>query len=256
MLTQRLLVSIAAFASALLPTSAVAAQAVTGSQPITCGMVVDKSMNLHLSKDLYCPTFGVRVVYPNDDGGTTPDVSVDLRGHTLRGPGRGMGITAFGSGTQKVRVSNGVLKGWEIGLGGDTETRASQLALVGNRYGFFCNGSCTADLTVFSNNDIGINVGGEAHAGVKRSTFVGNGIGASVSWIWTLEVDKSAFLSNGTGVLAETSRPIVKNSAFVKNQTAIRVVVDPDDSDWACADLTHVSFISNKRKVVGPRCVD
>lgn len=70
-----------------------------------------------------------------------------------------------------------------------------------------------------------------------------------------LNVSDSVFLKNKTGVSASTSRPVVKNTAFLKNDTAISLTVEnPESNDWACADLTKVSFVANKKNLVGPRC--
>ena len=57
--------------------------------PITCGMVVIQDAYLYLEKDLDCSTsVGVAVRYDHEHG-VIPQVTVDLRGHTLRGPGDG-----------------------------------------------------------------------------------------------------------------------------------------------------------------------
>ncbi len=256
MLIRRVLLVLGALAMTAPMMVAGSAEAAVPKKAITCGMVVRESIQLYLARDLYCPAFAVRVEQDQEGPGPIPKVTVDLRGHTLRGDGTGRGITAFGyPGQAEVTVKDGVLKNWDIAVGGDTNTQIKGVALIGNKRSFFCNGSCTADLAIFKDNKIGLNVGAEAYARVSRSTFVGNDIGGQVGWIWTLEVDSSLFLQNKTGILANTSRPIVRNTAFVKNGTAIRVDVEsPESNDFACADLANVRFAGNKKNLVGPRC--
>ena len=141
-----------------------------------------KTLNLYLPKDLYCRDFGVSVLFDNADGGPTPHVIVDLNGHTLYGSGQGRGVTAFAyPGTAYLQVLNGRVENFEIGVGGDNDTRISNVKLVGNHTGFFCNGGCWADQSYFKNNSVvGMGVGAEAYASVKHSTFSGNKKGAFV----------------------------------------------------------------------------
>lgn len=233
------------------------AQAAGQSEPISCGMVVTHDVRLYLAKDLYCSEFGVRIYQPQGEDGTAiPDVTVDLRGHTLRGPGTGRGITAFAyPGQASVKVKNGVLKDWEIALGGDSSTRASRVALVGNTYGFFCNGGCNADRVLFQNNTQGMDAAGESSAVVTRSTFIGNEVGAAVTWIWTLDVASSLFIHNKTAMAGNGARPKASHTAFVGNGTAILIQgSDPGLEDQVCADLTKVAFAANRKNLVGPRC--
>ena len=242
----------------LLATLAPPAEAATPRLRLTCGMVINRDAEIYLARDLYCPDFAVRVEQDHSGYVLPPRVRVDLRGHTLRGNGTGRGITAFsgGSDVTTVEVVNGRLKNWDVAVGGDYEFRTRNLALVGNRVGFFCGGfGCIADRTYFEgNSSTGFNVGGDAGGTVTRSTFVRNKVGAAVSFIWSLSIDHSTFRKNDVGVLASGARVSVARTLFVKNRTAVQVVNEVGD-DYPCANLSRVVFVKNRVGLDGPRCV-
>lgn len=241
----------------LLATLAPPAEAATTPVPLTCGMVLNRDAEVYLPRDLYCPDFAIRVEQDHSGDVPPPHVQVDLRGHTLRGPGTGNGITAFsgGQGITFVQVMNGRLKNWGIAVGGDYNFRTSSVVLVGNRIGLVCGGfDCVADRTYFQGNSVtGLSVSADASGAATRSTFVGNKVGASVSWIWSLNIESSAFVSNDIGVLASNARVSVAKSLFIKNKTAIRVTNDSVDP-FGCAQLNRVVFVKNRVRVDGPTC--
>ena len=90
---------------------ATGAEAATGGVPLTCGMSIDHDATVYLNKNLHCPSsFGVQVggsMWVN----TSPHVVVDLRGHTLPGPGTEAGISGVGFPVMwpSVEVKNGRL---------------------------------------------------------------------------------------------------------------------------------------------------
>ena len=116
-------------------TPPVPADAAPPGVPITCGMVVQQDAQLYLARNLSCTTdFGVRVSQEQSEPGPVPHVQIDLRGHTLSGPGTGIAIANFGyPGASYLQVRNGHVKGWRIGVAGDTEVRARNVAFVNNR---------------------------------------------------------------------------------------------------------------------------
>lgn len=230
------------------------AQAAPPRIPITCGMVVQQDAELYLEADLHCPDFGIRVVQPPGEPGPGPSVVVDLRGHTLRGSGTGDGISANNAGgSDFIRVRNGQLRNWDEAVSGDWDTHIRDVALVGNRVGFFCEGSCIADRTLFKGNTgTGLFVGFAADATVTHSTLLRNAVGASVGFPWHLSITTSRFIRNDVGVLGVDSRVPIFRSLFVRNATAIRI----DDSGGlgGCADLDRVRFVRNGVRVDGPIC--
>jgi hypothetical protein len=224
-------------------------------QPITCGMVLMEDAHLYLANDLSCPDFGVRITQEESGPGPVPHVVVDLRKHTLTGPGHSHGITAFGfPGSATVQVRNGRLTGWEIAVAGDTDTRIRNVALVGNQTGFFCNGNCYLDRSYFGRNSIaGLTVGGEGGAIVTRSTFVNNPIGARVRYIWSLDISDSVFLNNKVGVEGDDARVTVSRSVFARNGVGVLVTAPVTDA-YPCAALSGDFFLRNGYNLVGPRC--
>jgi hypothetical protein len=231
------------------------AQAAVPQIPLTCGLVVQQDAVVYLAHDLTCPDFGVRVVAPPAEPGPGPHVTIDLRGHTLRGSGVAFGISANNAGSSDfITVRNGRLKNWDTAISGDYDTRTRRVALVGNRVGFFCSGICVADRTTFTRNTgTGLFVGGEGTAAtVTRSSFVRNTVGASVLAPWNLSIERSVFRKNKVGVVDDGAVVPISKSLFVKNRTAIWVDTEPGDG--ACVDLSKVVFVHNAVKVDGPTC--
>jgi len=235
-------------------TPPVAAEATAG-RPITCGMVVQEDAHLYLARDLSCTTaFGVRVSQEQSEPGPVPNVQIDLRGHTLTGPGTGIGIANFGyPGAAYTQVRNGRVKGWRIGVGGDTEVRVRNVALVNNEYGFFCNGNCYLDRSYVSGNSVaGLENGGESNTLVSRTTFVKNRIGAETGYIYPLAISDSVFLKNDVGVQATLGSVTVSHSLFVKNR--VGVLVTDDGVGTSCATLSRNIFVRNGTNLDGTRC--
>ena len=119
--------------------------------PITCGMVVTGDAYLYLTKDLDCSTsVGVAVGYDEDHNHFHRSWWTSRAIRSV-GPAKGEGVTAFAYpwGSAYLRVFNGKIANWEYGVGGDSDTRATKLRLIDNRFGFFCNGFCTADRIAF-----------------------------------------------------------------------------------------------------------
>ena len=239
----------------LLATLAPPAEA-TPRLPLTCGMVINTDANVYLAHDLTCADFGIRVEYDHSGDVPPPHVRVDLRGHTLRGPGTGNGITAFSGGLDPsyVEVVNGRLQNWGIAVGGDFSFHTRNVALVDSGIGFGCGGlDCVADRTQFRRNSTtGFSVGADASGTVTRSTFVHNAVGAFVIFISGLSIDHSVFRKNDVGVLANDAVVTVSRSLFVRNHTAVQVLPFGDDGD--CARLSHVVFVRNGVRVDGPLC--
>lgn len=147
---------------------------------------------------------------------------------------------------------DGRVENFEVGVGGDNDTRITNVKLVGNRYGFFCNGACYIDQSYFKHSSlVGLNVGAEAGAFVKHTTFSGNNAGATVNGINRLDIQHSTFFKNGIGVQSNEARVSVSYSMFKKNGTAIQVNTDNGEG---CADLHKNKFIGNGKNVVGPAC--
>ena len=148
---------------------------------------------------------------------------------------------------------NGKIENWLEGVSGDYETHATNLRLVGNRVGFHCYGSCTADRIAFKGSSaIGMYVV-EGDALVTRSKFSGNQTAAKVYDLSSLDIRRSKFVKNDVGVLSIAGWKLkVSFSAFRRNGTAILV----DNGMWGegCADLYRVKYKHNDSDLVGPIC--
>ncbi len=207
--------------------------------PVTCGAVLETDG--YLSADLYCP---------NGNGIYLDlDVTLDLRGHRLIGPGatatvgNGIGVTI--APVRPSRIVNGTITGWPIAIGGneDKETFPSavlrDLRLVGNGTAVLAN---QADLDLkrmtVRDNAVGIDASGGFEAvavtvAMADSTFRGNGRAVSCVDIGC-DVRGSAFVRNGTGMaVAGVGSVGLRDSSFTRNgvgftRTAVGSSEPPD----------------------------
>jgi hypothetical protein len=212
---------------ALLPTPA---QADVPRIPIRCGLIVQEDAYLYLKKNLYCPgPIGVAVLY-NAEERHAPRVTVDLKGHTLRGPGSGGGITAFVySNYAYLTVINGRVENWHTGVGGDRETSVKNVKLVDNEIGFWCNGNCAADLSYFKKNKTAFNVGGEASALITHSTFSRNQLGITVIFLSDFTANRNTFFKNDIAMnISCMGSYRQEKNRFFKNR------IDVNDQSDAC----------------------
>ena len=257
------LIAVLSFSALAPPSSADAAPA---GHPITCGMVVQDDAQLYLARDLYCPDFGVRL---EQHPSIIPTIKIDLRGHTLRGPGSGYGISGFTPGVTsnfpveaQVEVRNGRLNGWEVALSSGTELRARDIVLVNNETGFLCFGSCYLDRSHVSRSSeaglVMIGDGGGGGAVVTRTSFVKNQIGAQIVGGYpSMTISDSLFLANDVGAQADAAQVRMSHTLIVKNR--VGVLVTGWDTPWPgdtypCAGLTNVRFVWNGTNLDGPPC--
>ncbi|MCM0639050.1 right-handed parallel beta-helix repeat-containing protein [Cellulomonas wangsupingiae] len=186
---------------------------------VRCGATLTSSTTL--TRDLVCRNgdVGLRLV----DG-----VVLDLGGHALVGPGRGLGKAVTGGSTPTVR--NGTIRGWDAGVlseepdGGGaishvvvTDTR---VAIAGG-----LGGQITVESSTLRGNDTGVATfmspavitdsvlrdnGTAVHAAadysdvrVLRSTVTGNEVGVYCNG-GNVDVERSRLVENGTALRQET----------------------------------------------------
>jgi len=235
-----------------------ATAAPTGT-PMSCGMVVREDVTLYLTKDLHCATFVVATASPYEEGTTAVHIVLNLRGHTLFGPGSGRGVSAIGSTFKPptLEVNDGRLTGWDEAISGDGLTRLRNVVLSRNRIGFGCDGTCIVDNSVFDGNtEYGLYGYQDCVATITNSIFRRNGIGASVSrGLSFLNIADSMFVANGIGAAGRVDTHLsVARSLFVRNRTAISYVDDWDDGVVQCARLEDNTFVRNGVDVSGSAC--
>lgn len=138
-------------------------------------------------------------------------VTLDLRGHTLRGPGGGTGVVVPAQGD--VTIRNGTLTGWGSGVavaasvddegqGGDVVL--DKVTITGNQRGVAADG----DLPYASSKDFL----------VQRSTLTRNGT-AIHTIFGSVHVVGSTLKDNPTGLDADTSGVLVDDSRIERNST-------------------------------------
>ncbi len=198
-------VVLAVAAAPLLATPASAGRGHGHGQPV-CGTTLTR--DTVLERDLTCPGAGLTL----GEG-----VDLDLRGHTLRGPGTGTGITVTVAGSN--RVGNGTVTGWTTGTAileqGVVEDRAEP-------------GPLRVERVTFRGNTRGVDASGETSLGgakpttVVRSTFTGNDVGVVSAWFSDVRVESSRFTGQRIAVWSN-AEVTVRRSWFTRNTTAVLV---------------------------------
>ena len=151
--------------------AAVPATAAAGRSPsVTCGSVV--TSDIRLTADLDCPGPGLVI---GADG-----VRIDLGGHTLSGPGDGVGIDGNG-GFDRFTIRNGTISGFlhGIDLVETDHGRIVQVVVTGNGRGINISRSIgmEVDRVVIDGNRFdGLSVAFSEHTTVRRSAITGNGV--------------------------------------------------------------------------------
>ena len=200
----------------------VAAPASAAPQP-TCGSTL--TVDTSLKADLTCTGPGLTL---------GPGVTLNLKGHTLRGPASAIGVAVSSEGA--ITVRNGTLAGWGDGIETfgvpDTET-----------------GPLSVDRVTFRRNTVGLHAAGEDGTGlfrkpttVTRSAFTANDRGLLAEWFVEVTVGRSAFAGNTMAIEVFDSQVDVADSGFVRNATAMQLVQSG----------THVqrsTFLDNPRGV-------
>lgn len=216
-----------------LPVLALAAAATLVAPPASaappqpaCGDTL--AVDTRLRADLTCTAgTGLRLA---------PGVTLDLRGHSLRGSGDGVGLEVASAGSVVVR--NGTVTGWATGL----RTYAVEDGETG---------PLTVDRMRFDGNGDGVDVSAEAHFGgyakpttVTRSTLVrSTGAAVVAGWGTPVTLDRTIVADNAAGVRGDSGDAVVTGSRFLRNQTAI-VLYE------GYVDVRESSFVENATGVV------
>lgn len=197
----------------------------------TCGETLTRSTTL--LADLVCTTApGLRLA---------PGVTLDLGGHTLRGPGSGNGLDVAWSGPVVVR--NGTITGWGTGVDtwADVDPDADPEAEAG---------PLTVTRVTFEGSGRGIDASGESGTGrfrktttIDRSVFRGLDQAIQGDWFAEVAVDRSTFADNRIGLWTEGAATVT-DSTFARHRWALRATE-------ASLDVAGSTFVDNET-AVGP----
>lgn len=196
--------------------------------PLTCGATVTVSTNL--TTDLTCPASSAPALTLG------AGVTLDLRGHTIAGPGTGRGIALPPYGDAAVR--NGTLTGWGAGI-------YFLLPLEEPR-----SGTRTIDRVSFSDSDIGADISGDGpyrsgeHTIVTRSRFDRLRVGLETLWAGDTSVMDSTFTDTRVAVAVDTSTVAVATSRFTRGTWAIYATE-------GVVTVTDSTFVDNEVGVGG-----
>jgi hypothetical protein len=210
---------------AILTVGAVLAPAAVAraAEPVHCGAVLTASVRL--TQNLSCKS-GVGLTLNGD-------ITLDLRGHRLIGPGKAssefatsLGVALGESGTP--RIQNGLIQGWGTGAGpsddnsGHSAAAVERISFADDGTGLFGNDS-TFDLshTRFARNtDNGIS-GLATFVTVRYSVFHDNGRAISLSDGGSIALSRSVVEHNDIGVSCQEVGCVISLSALRGNSTAI-----------------------------------
>jgi hypothetical protein len=163
-------------------------------------------------------------------------VNLNLGGHTLSGPGSGLGIAVPVVGD--VTVRNGTLTGWGVGIqtAGTDDAGAS--------------GTVTVQNVTFDGNSNGIDASGDLGSGrygkshvVTRSEFTHNSRGILASWWTNVAVSRSHLADNGTAVAVDSSNLAIADSVVERNTSGITLIE-------ASVSAQRTKFYDNGRALV------
>ncbi len=186
----------------------VAAPAEADGPPPACGSTVLASTTLR--SDLTCPAPGPALTL-------AAGVDLNLGGHTLRGPGSGLGIAIPVAGD--ITIRNGTIAGWGQGVQtvGTDDGGASGVVTVRN--------------VTFDGNTDGLDASGDIPAGhygkqhvVTRSTFSHNARGILAGWFTHVDVSRTSFAGNGTALVVDSSDVTVDDSRIEQNTNGVTVI--------------------------------
>ena len=210
----------------------------SAASPVTCGSFLEEDG--YLTADLYCP---------NGNGiDLGLEVTLDLRGHRLIGPGADSTGTANGYGVGvklapvwPSRVINGTIQGWPVGVGGnddwDTHVDAAlnDVVLVTNGTAVEAN-QASLDLAriTLRGNRVGVHGRSQGESGSRvsmtESAFVGNEVAFQVDPRTTVNLQHNIFQRNGVGytVTAGESdgyQALLTGNTFIRNGDGVNVAI-------------------------------
>jgi len=203
-------------AAVLVPTPA------SAHRPPTCGSTL--TVDTVLRADLVCDGPGLRLA---------PGVSLNLKGHTLRGKGTGVGLSVASAGDATVK--NGTLTGWDTALGvhaatdqGHGRLRIEKVSFRDNDEGlrgsldWFHSKDVTITKSTFTGNRVFALVSSFSGGfDVSRTTFMGNGVGVAGG---LTALTDSHFIRNDVAVSADESHMTILRSTFIDNRVGVRSV--------------------------------
>ncbi|MDC7120983.1 right-handed parallel beta-helix repeat-containing protein [Cellulomonas fimi] len=174
----------------------------------TCGETLTRSTTL--LADLVCTSApGLRLA---------PGVTLNLGGHTLRGPGSGNGVEVAWSGPVVVR--NGTVAGWGSGIDTWADADPDDPGVE--------DGPLTVTRVTFEDARVGVDASGESGTGryrkatvIERSTFRSLEIAVEGGWFAEVDVRASTFSDNASGVWSGGSATVT-DSTFTRNGVAVR----------------------------------
>jgi parallel beta-helix repeat protein len=189
---------------------------------VACGQVVSQS--IVLSADLQCNGPGLLI--------TSPDISIDLNGHTISGAGTGEGISVRSTGAT---VKNGTIRGFTHGVRANSlpvaDLSLQHLILSSNGGGvrLLLSGFVRIEDSVIRNNSFdGIELQETDYVSVLRNIVTDNGragIDAIYSVDGALYANNAVRRNGGDGiVVARSTSTIIDNTVTANGGDGIRVI--------------------------------
>jgi len=131
------------------------------------------------------------------------DVTIDLNGFTLQGPGESYSATAIWqtSTNRGLTVRNGKLKGWAngMGVGGQADCRVENVVVRDGGYGIYGYENCViSDCLIVSNKGMyGFCIDVRSGSQVRNCTVTGNAMGGQEpEWCGGISVERGSIVSD------------------------------------------------------------
>jgi hypothetical protein len=227
--------------------SPAAAAPPTGQRITHCGQAFTGGA-AYLVHDLTCST-GFSIVSTDD---AAASVSLDLRGHRLRGTGSGVAFDVAGNAAAfaGLGVVNGRVDHWGTAFRGFfAAIDLTTVRVDHNHLAMSCiKASCTIVDSVLSRNTVGTS-GGDASIGATRTRFIHNQTGMVVAGggFFISAATDSVFRGNRLGVrLSDHGGGEFRGNLFVKNR--VGVVGAAADGGAADFDVTLVGNTFTKNR--------
>jgi hypothetical protein len=227
--------------------AALPAEAAQRPQSITtCGQAITKA-SAYLARDLTC-TQGFNI----SSAASPEDISIDLRGHRLQGPGSGTAVSVGGEVpyVASLELKNGRLDHWGTAVSSTfASTTLTNVTLDHNALALHCAaGNCTVSNSRIENNTVGT-TSIEAGLVFNDNVFRGNGTASEASSLGEFSgatYTDNSFEANTVGVsIAPNIQVNLIGNRFTQNVVGVKGT-DPDGAGVFFAGLTNNWFEKNR----------
>jgi hypothetical protein len=237
------------------------AEAAPTPQALRCGQsLTTVTSEYYLDRDLTCSS-GFRVIQGTgtEDDPIGRNISIDLRGHSLKGTGTGTAIDAYDyPAFNGLMVRNGRIENWGRGIVVHGFAEAKKVSLSKNIVAMICDGgTCGVTDSILHDNRRAVTVW-EGSIEVTGSLISGSEVGLTTqAFLDGATLRYSAFTGNKVAVQLNgggMQSLFAHRNVFTANGTGVRGEVPQyeNESDHRTITLTENTFLANSDGVYLP----